>query len=286
MDKIKLSDIFKQYHLNIIKDTNGDFYIKSKKYDNLKNWTYAGYDMRTVIDTINDTVVKSKIEDVLFTNKDESKLLKAFAEPEKYIEDDIKSEFITKDKYVKDPDFNFCFLSMRHGIGYKADISGYKWEDIPDNAILYIPDCFIEFIKVWNHKATYVYTKEDLEKCIKEEGINKKYGIDIKEIYNKLSGETPELFDNLDYLNVGDKLYYNLDKTNIDYLSSIGLGDEYSLLVTVIKVNGNNIVCKDNAGKLYTFDTGWNKDEFKEYLSYKPMYPVKKNVKTHDMERD
>lgn len=306
MDKIKLSDIFKRKFLNIIKDTNGDFYIKGKMcflYDNLKDWTYAGNNLRSVIDAINDTVVKPEIEDILYINmpdgiikmiikdrgipktveeavnfletakkyagnlanklnlygnvEDALSLLIAFADPEKYVEDDIKPEFITKDKYVRHPDFNFNFLSMRHGVGYKADISEYKWEDIPDDAILYIPECYAG---TCGCKASYVYTKSDLEKCINDRIMDSEHFINAETMFNELSGETPESYISVSVkdISVGDKLYYNLDEFD---------SPAQSIPVTVTEVNENNIVCKDSTGTSYMFD-----EDMLDCVTNNPMY--------------
>jgi hypothetical protein len=314
MKNMKLSDIFKRKFLNIIKDTNGDFYIKGKMcflYDNLKDWTYAGNNLRSVIDAINDTVVKPEIEDILYINmpdgiikmiikdrgipktveeavnfletakkyagnlanklnlygnvEDALSLLRAFADPEKYVEDDIKPEFITKDKYVRHPDFRFNFTDIGQGVGYKADTSGYNWKDIPDDAILYIPECYAG---TWGCKASDVYTKSDLEKCINDRVMDDEHFINAETMFDELSWEMPESFlDGLDFdykkiaYCVGDKLYYNLNEFD---------SPAHSIPVTVTEVNENNIVCKDSTGTSYMFD-----EDMLDCVTNNPMYLIK-----------
>lgn len=199
---MKLSDIFKLYVLSIMKDTNGDYYIKdsAETFNGLKTWTYAGNNLLSVIDMIPDSLIGEEINDIFdgylsgkiirkalkikgipetaedavefleavkeYTDEnveDKLNLLRAIADPEKHVEDDIKQQFITKEDYMEYPDFRFNFTDIGQGVGYKADTSGYNWKDIPDDAILYIPECYAG---TCGCKASYVYTKSDLEKCI------------------------------------------------------------------------------------------------------------------------
>ena len=314
---MKLSEIFESYDLNIMKDTNGDYYVKdnAESFHSLKAWTYAGNDLLSVIDTIPDSLIQSEIDDIFdgflsgetirnalkvkgvpetaeeavefleFIDENsyenvEGKLnlLRAIADPEKYVEDDIEQQFISKEDYEKYPDFGFDFTDIGQGVGYKADISGYDWKDIPDNAILYIPDCYAG---TWGCR----YTKADLESWVNERVMDKEHFIDAETMLDELSGETPEEFLNMHdfnykyvkkdislYFSVGDKLYYNLNEFD---------SPAQSLLVTVTEVNEDNIVCKDSTGTSYMFD-----EDMLYFLTNNPMYPVKKNVKVHDMERD
>lgn len=167
MNKMKLSDIFSLYDLAIIKDTNGDYYVKDNAdfLHNLKTWTYAGNNLLSVIDMI----------------------------PDGLIEDDIKPQFITKESYEKYPDFGFNFTDIGQGVGYKANISGYNWKDIPDNAILYIPEYYIGTCEC---NAEDVYTKADLEKCINDRVMDNEHFIDAETMLDELSWETPESFLN------------------------------------------------------------------------------------------
>lgn len=66
MKKIKLSDIFRLYDLAIIKDTNGDYYVKDNAdfLHSLKTWTYAGNNLISVIDRIPDSLIESEIDDI------------------------------------------------------------------------------------------------------------------------------------------------------------------------------------------------------------------------------
>lgn len=318
---MKLSEIFESYDLNIMKDTNGDYYVRDNMnyFHNLKAWTYAGNDLLSVIDTIPDSLIESEIDDIFngflsgetirkalkvkgvpetaeeavefleFIDENsyenvEGKLnlLRAIADPEKYVEDDIEQKFITKEDYEKYPDFGFNFTDIGQGEGYKANISGYNWNDIPDNAILYAlykTEYFIYYREDDCYKALYVYTKSDLEKCINDRTMNREHFIDAKTMFDELSGETPESFLNglnFDYKKIayciGDKLYYNLNEFD---------SPAQSFLVTVTEVNEDNIVCKDSTGISYMFD-----EDMLDCLTNNPMYPVKKNVKIHNMERD
>ena len=311
---MKLSDILKLYDLSIMKDTNGDYYIKdnAEAFHSLKTWTYAGNNLLSVIDMIPDSLIESEIDDIFngylsgeiirkalkikgipetaedavefleYINENtyenvEGKLnlLRAIADPEKYIEDDIKQHFITKEDFIKYPDFGFNFTDIGQGVGYKADISGYNWKDIPDNAILYIPDCYAG---TWGCKATDVYTKADLEKCINDRVMDDEHFIDAETMFDELSWEMPESFlDGLDFdykktaYCIGDKLYYNLNEFD---------SPAHSLLVTVTEVNEDNIICKDSTGISYMFD-----EDMLDCLTNNPIYPVKKHVKTQDIER-
>lgn len=232
MKKMKLSDIFNLYDLAIIKDTNGDYYVKDNAdfLLNLKTWTYAGNNLLSVIEMIPDYLIGSEIDDIFngylsdeairmmndgrdapetaeeavkfleavkeYTNENvEGKLnlLRAIADPEKYAEDDIKHQFITKEDYEKYPDFWFNFTDIGQGVGYKANISGYNWKDIPDNAILYIPEYYAETCE---YSATDVYTKADLEKCINDRVMDSEHFIDAETMLDELSWETPESFLN------------------------------------------------------------------------------------------
>lgn len=158
---------------------------------------------------------------------------------------------------MRHPDFNFNFLSMRHGVGYKADISEYKWEDIPDDAILYIPECYAG---TCGCKASYVYTKSDLEKCINDRIMDSEHFINAETMFNELSGETPESYISVSVkdISVGDKLYYNLDEFD---------SPAQSIPVTVTEVNENNIVCKDSTGTSYMFD-----EDMLDCVTNNPMY--------------
>ena len=223
MKNMKLSEIFNMYDLNIRKDINKDFYIKDDMnyFHSLKTWTYAGNNLLSVIDNIPDSLIESEINDIFdgyisgeiirkalkikgipetaeeavkfleYINENtyenvEGKLnlLRAIADPEKYIEDDIKQQFITKEDYEKYPDFGFNFTDIGQGVGYKANISGYNWNDIPDNAILYIPDCYAG---TWGCKATDVYTKSDLEKCINDRIMDSEHFINTETMFDELS---------------------------------------------------------------------------------------------------
>lgn len=232
MKKMKLSDIFNLYDLAIIKDTNGDYYVKDNAdfLLNLKTWTYAGNNLLSVIEMIPDYLIGSEIDDIFngylsdeairmmndgrdapetaeeavkFLEvvkeyadedvEDKLNLLRAIADPEKYAEDDIKQQFITKEDFIKYPDFRFNFTDIGQGIGYKANISGYNWKDIPDNAILYIPEYYIGTCEC---NAEDVYTKADLEKCINDRIMDNEHFIDAETMLNELSWETPESFLN------------------------------------------------------------------------------------------
>lgn len=232
MKKIKLSDIFSLYDLAIIKDTNGDYYVKDNAdfLLSLKTWTYAGNNLLSVIDMIPDGLIREEIDDIFngylsdkairkvlngrdapetadetvkfleavkeYADEDvEGKLalLGAIADPEKYVEDDIKQQFITKEDYEKYHDFRFNFTDIEQGIGYKANISGYNWKDIPDNAILYIPEYYIGTCEC---NAEDVYTKADLEKCINDRVMDNEHFIDAETMLDELSWETPESFLN------------------------------------------------------------------------------------------
>lgn len=232
MKKMKLSDIFNLYDLAIIKDTNGDYYVKDNAdfLLNLKTWTYAGNNLLSVIEMIPDYLIGSEIDDIFngylsdeairmmndgrdapetaeeavkflevvkeYADEDvEDKLtlLRAIADPEKYAEDDIKPQFITKESYEKYPDFWFNFTDIGQGVGYKANISGYNWKDIPDNAILYIPEYYIG---TYECDAEDVYTKADLEKCINYRVMDSEHFIDAETMLDELSWETPESFLN------------------------------------------------------------------------------------------
>jgi hypothetical protein len=248
MKKIKLSDIFSLYDLAIIKDTNGDYYAKDNAdfLHSLKTWTYAGNNLLSVIDRIPDSLIESEIDDIFdgylsdetirkvlngrdvpetaeeavkfleavkeYTDEDvEDKLnlLRAIADPKKYVEDDIKQQFITKEDYEKYPDFRFNFTDIGQGVGYKADPSGYNWKDIPDNAILYIPECYAG---TWGCKASYVYTKSDLEKCINDRVMDDEHFINAETMYDELSWEMPEDFlDGLDFEYKTDTYEITLD---------------------------------------------------------------------------
>ena len=315
---MKLSEIFELYDLSIMKDTNGDYYVKdnAKSFYSLKSWTFAN-NLLSAIDEIPDSLIQSEIDDIFngflsgetirkalkvkgvpetaeeavefleFIDENsyenvEGKLnlLRAIADPEKYVEDDIKQQFITKEDYEKYPDFCFNFTDIGQGVGYKANISGYNWKDIPDNAILYVPECYTKF---WECKATEIYTKADLEKCINDRVMDNEHFIDAETMFDELSWETPESFLNgLDFeykginisvknISVGDKLYYNLDEFD---------SPAHSLPVVVAEVNEDNIVCKDSTGTSYMFD-----EDMLDCLSYKPMYPVKKNKTKNSFER-
>lgn len=232
MNKMKLSDIFSLYDLAIIKDTNGDYYVKDNAdfLLSLKTWTYAGNNLLSVIDMIPDGLIREEIDDIFngylsdkairkvlngrdapetadeavkfleavkeYADEDvEGKLalLRAIADSEKYVEDDIKQQFITKEDYEKYHDFRFNFTDIEQGIGYKANISGYNWKDIPDNAILYIPEYYIGTCEC---NAEDVYTKADLEKCINDRVIDNEHFIDAETMLDELSWETPESFLN------------------------------------------------------------------------------------------
>lgn len=232
MKKMKLSDIFSLYELGIIKDTNGDYYVKDNAdfLYNLKTWTYAGNNLLSVIDMIPDILIDSEIDDIFngylsdeairmmndgrdapetaeeavkflevvkeYADEDvEDKLtlLRAIADPEKYAEDDIKPQFITKENYEKYPDFWFNFTDIGQGVGYKANITGYNWKDIPDNAILYIPEYYIGTCE---DNAEDVYTKADLENCINDRVMDNEHFIDAETMLDELSWETPESFLN------------------------------------------------------------------------------------------
>lgn len=248
MKKIKLSDIFSLYDLAIIKDTNGDYYVKDNAdfLLSLKTWTYAGNNLLSVIDMIPDGLIREEIDDIFngylsdeairkvlngrdapetaeeavkfleavkeYTNENvEGKLnlLRAIADPEKYAEDDIKQQFITKEDYEKYPDFRFNFTDIGQGIGYKANISGYNWKAIPDNAILYIPEYYAETCE---YSATDVYTKADLEKCINDRVMDNEHYIDAKTMFDELTWETPESFLNgLDFEYKTDTYEITLD---------------------------------------------------------------------------
>lgn len=236
MKNMKLSEVFNMYDLSIRKDINKDFYIKDDMnyFHSLKTWTYVGNNLLSVIDNIPDSLIESEINDIFngylsgeiirkvlkikgipetaedavefleYINENtyenvEGKLnlLRAIADPEKYIEDDIKQHFITKEDFIKYPDFGFNFTDIGQGVGYKADISGYNWKDIPDNAILYIPDCYAG---TWGCKATDVYTKADLERCINDRVMDDEHFIDAETMFDELSWEIPESFlDGLDF---------------------------------------------------------------------------------------
>ena len=161
MKNMKLSEIFNMYDLSIRKDINKDFYIKDDMnyFHSLKTWTYAGNNMLSVIDNIPDSLIESEINDIFdgyisgeiirkalkikgipetaeeaveflefidensYENvEDKLNLLRAIADPGKYIEDDIKRQFITKEDYESCPDFVFNFTDIGQGVGYKADI--------------------------------------------------------------------------------------------------------------------------------------------------------------------
>ena len=320
---MKLSEIFELYDLSIIKDTNGDYYVKdnTESFHSLKAWTYAGNNLLSVIDMIPDSLIQSEIDDIFdgflsgeiirktlkvkgvpetaeetvefleFIDENsyenvEGKLtlLRAIADPEKYAEDDIKQQFITKEDYERCPDFRFNFTDIGQGVGYKANISGYNWNDIPDNAILYAlykTEYFIYYREDEDdcYKALYIYTKSDLESWINERVMDNEHFIDAKTMFNELSGEMPESF--LDGLNfdykkiaycIGDKLYYNLNEFD---------SPAQSLLVTVTEVNEDNIICKDSTGISYMFD-----EDMLDCLTNNPMYPVKKNKIKDSFERD
>lgn len=304
MKKIKLSKLFDLYNLNIRKDTNGYYYVKDNldSFCSLKSWIYAGNTLLSVIDNIPDSLIESEINDIFngylsgeiirkvlkikgipetaeeavefleYINENtyenvEGKLnlLRAIADPEKYVEDDIKQQFITKEDFVKYPDFGFNFTDIGQGVGYKADISGYNWKDIPDNAILYIPDCYAG---TWGCKATDVYTKADLEKCINDRVMDDEHFIDAETMFDELSWEMPESFlDGLDFdykktaYCIGDKLYYNLNEFD---------SPAHSIPVTVTEVNENNIVCKDSTGTSYMFD-----EDMLDCVTNNPMYLIK-----------
>lgn len=246
MKKIKLSDIFSLYDLAIIKDTNGDYYVKDNAdfLYSLETWTYAGNNLLSVIDMIPDGLIREEIDDIfdgylsdetirkVLNGRDapetaeeavkfleaayayedvEGKLnlLRAIADPEKYAEDDINSQFITKESYEKYPDFGFNFTDIGQGVGYKANISGYNWKDIPDNAILYIPKYYIGICEC---NAEEVYTKADLEKCINGRVMDNEHFIDAETMLDELSGEAPESFLNgLDFEYKADTHDFDLD---------------------------------------------------------------------------
>ena len=325
---MKLSEIIELYDLSIIKDTNGDYYVKdnAESFYSLKSWTWAGNNLLSVIDTIPDSLIQSEIDDIFdgflsgetirkalkvkgvpetaeeavefleFIDENtyenvEGKLnlLRVIADPEKYVEDDIKPQFITKEDYEKYPDFGFNFTDIGQGVGYKANISGYNWNDIPDNAILYAlykTEYFIYYREDEDdcYKALYVYTKSDLESWINERVMDNEHFIDAETMFDELSGEMPEEFLNMHdfnykhvkkdislYFSVGDKLYHNLNEFD---------SPAQSFLVTVTEVNEDNIVCKDSTGISYMFD-----EDMLDCLTNNPMYPVKKHVKTQDIER-
>lgn len=248
MKKIKLSDIFSLYDLAIIKDTNGDYYVKDNAdfLHSLKTWTYAGNNLLSVIDIIPDSLIESEIDDIFngylsdetirkvlngrdvpetaedavefleyinentYENVEEKlNLLRAIADPKKYVEDDIKQQFITKEDYEKYPDFRFNFTDIGQGVGYKADTSGYNWKDIPNDAILYIPECYAG---TCGCKASYAYTKSDLEKCINDRIMDDEHFIDSETMYDELSWEMPEDFlDGLDFEYKTDTYEITLD---------------------------------------------------------------------------
>lgn len=248
MKKIKLSDIFSLYDLAIIKDTNGDYYVKDNAdfLHSLKTWTYAGNNLLSVIDIIPDSLIESEIDDIFngylsdetirkvlngrdvpetaedavefleyinentYENVEEKlNLLRAIADPQKYAEDDIKQQFITKEDYEKYPDFRFNFTDIGQGVGYKADTSEYNWKDIPNDAILYIPECYAG---TCGCKASYVYTKSDLEKCINDRIMDDEHFIDTETMYDELSWEMPEDFlDGLDFEYKTDTYEITLD---------------------------------------------------------------------------
>lgn len=312
---MKLSDILKLYDLSIMKNTNGDYYIKdnAEAFHSLKTWTYAGNNLLSVIDMIPDSLIESEIDDIFdgylsdetirkvlngrdvpetaedavefleavkeYTDEnveDKLNLLRAIADPEKHVEDDIKQQFITKEDYMEYPDFRFNFTDIGQGVGYKADTSGYNWKDIPDDAILYIPECYAG---TCGCKASYVYTKSDLEKCINDRIMDNEHYIDTETMYDELSWEMPEDFlDGLDFdykkiaYYIGDKLYYNLNEFD---------SPAHSLLVTVTEVNENNIVCKDSTGISYMFD-----EDMLDCLTNNPIYPVKKIKIKDSFEKD
>ena len=211
MNKMKLSDIFSLYDLAIIKDTNGDYYVKDNAdfLYNLKTWTYAGNNLLSVIGMIPDYLIDSEIDDKYADVEGKLTLLRAIADPEKYIEDDIEQQFITKERYEKYPDFWFNFTDIGQGVRYKANISGYNWKDIPDNAILYIPEYYIGTCE---DNAEDVYTKADLEKCINDRVMDSGHFIDAETMLDKLSWETPESFLNgLDFEYKADTHDFDLD---------------------------------------------------------------------------
>ena len=237
MKKMKLSEIFNLYDLSIMKDTNGDYYVKDNMnyFYNLKAWTYAGNNLLSVIDTIPDSLIGEEIDDIFdgylssetirkvlngsdvpetaeeavkfleavkeHTNENvESKLslLRTIADPEKYVEDDIKPQFITKEDYMDYSDFSFNFTDIGQDIGYKANISGYNWKDIPDNAILYVlyKTEYLIYYREDYCKALYVYTKADLEKYINSRVMDNEHFINAETMFDELSGETPKSFLN------------------------------------------------------------------------------------------
>ena len=189
---------------------------------------------------------------------------------------DVKQQFITKEDYMEYPDFRFNFTDIGQGVGYKANTSGYNWKAIPDNVILYIPECYAG---TCGCKASYVYTKSDLEKCINDRIMDDEHFIDAETMYDELSWEMPEDFlDGLDFdykkisYCIGDKLYYNLNEFD---------SPAHSLLVTVTEVNEDNIVCKDSTGISYMFD-----EDMLDCLTNNPIYPVKKIKIKDSFEKD
>lgn len=289
---MKLSDILKLYDLSIMKDTNGDYYIKdnAEAFHSLKTWTYAGNNLLSVIDMIPDSLIESEIDDIFngylsgeiirkalkikgipetaedavefleYINEntyenveDKLNLLRAIADPQKYVEDDIKQQFITKEDYMEYPDFRFNFTDIGQGVGYKANTSGYNWKAIPDNVILYIPECYAG---TCGCKASYVYTKSDLEKCINDRVMNDEHFIDAETMYDELSWEMPEDF---------------LDGLDFDYKkTAYCIGDKQ-----------DNIVCKDSTGISYMFD-----EDMLDCLTNNPIYPVKKIKIKDSFEKD
>jgi hypothetical protein len=82
-------------------------------------------------------------------------------------------------------------------------------QDIPDDAILYIPECYAG---TCGCKASYVYTKSDLEKCINDRTMNREHFIDAKTMFDELSWEMPEDFlDGLDFEYKTDTYEITLD---------------------------------------------------------------------------
>jgi hypothetical protein len=115
MKKIKLSDIFSLYDLAIIKDTNGDYYVKDNAdfLYSLKTWTYAGNNLLSVIDRISDSLIESEINDIFDGNLSDETIRKVLngRDVPKTAEDAVK--FLEAVKEYADEDVEDKYFLLR-----------------------------------------------------------------------------------------------------------------------------------------------------------------------------
>lgn len=244
---MKLSELMELYDLKIMKDINGNFYIKDAMnyFKELKKWKSVGSHILNVIEAIPDSLIQEELNDIgdglipkdlkykcyedgynyeenvgdainflehaksisddnILHHIIDSKLtlLKSFWYCK--FEDDITPQFLTKEFLDKNHKFEIVTQDLGQGCGYKANYN-CKWEEIPNNAVLYVPESCIAYDKKLDieYAANY-YTKQDLENIINNYEMTGDHYITAETLLNELSYESPEIYlDGLDYNYIG-----------------------------------------------------------------------------------